>query len=77
MQTIRLRVNEKVYQNLMWFLRKFTKEELEIIEEDDAFTAAQKELKQDLAELEDGKAEFINIDQLDQELENTIKRYEA
>ncbi|MBA9078434.1 hypothetical protein FHS90_003162 [Rufibacter quisquiliarum] len=28
MQTTRLRVNEKVYQHLMWFLRKFTKEEL-------------------------------------------------
>ncbi|WP_210462244.1 tRNA pseudouridine synthase A [Rufibacter roseolus] len=77
MQTIRLRVNEKVYQNLMWFLRKFTKEELEIIEEDDTFTATQKELRQDLTQLENGEADFIDLDQLDQELENTLKRYEA
>jgi hypothetical protein len=77
MQTIRLRVNEKVYQHLMWFLRKFTKEELEIIEEDAAFSNAQKELKQDLAQLKKGEAEFLDIDQLDQELENTLKRYEA
>ncbi|GGK83154.1 hypothetical protein GCM10011405_33730 [Rufibacter glacialis] len=56
----------------MWFLRKFTKEKLEMIEEDDAFTATQKELRQDLTQLENGEADFIDLDQLDQELENTL-----
>ncbi|ALI99137.1 hypothetical protein [Rufibacter tibetensis] len=77
MQIIRLRVNEKVYKNLIWFMCKFTKDELENIEENDAFSATQKELKQDLTQLEKGEAEFIDIDQLNQELENTLKRYEA
>ncbi|WP_165864964.1 hypothetical protein [Rufibacter latericius] len=47
------------------------------MEEDETFTAAQKELKQDLTQLEKSEAAFVGIDQLDQELENTIKRYEA
>ncbi|MBC3540698.1 hypothetical protein ACFSC6_12480 [Rufibacter sediminis] len=38
----------------------------------DIFVDAQKELKQDLAQLENGEVEFIDINQLDQELENTL-----
>jgi hypothetical protein len=33
MQTIRLRVNEKVYKNLIRLLSKFSKEEIQVIEE--------------------------------------------
>lgn len=43
-----------------------------MMEENNAFTAVQKELKQDLAQLEKGEAEFLDIDQLDQELENAL-----
>ena len=76
MQTIRLRVNDKVYKHLMWFLNKFSKDELQIIEEDQQFLSAQKDLKKDLEMLEKGQAEFIDLQQLDDELEATIRRYE-
>lgn len=76
MQTIRLRVNDKVYKHLMWFLNKFSKDELQIIEEDQQFLSAQKELKKDLEILEQGQAEFIDLQQLDDELEATIRRHE-
>ncbi|AHM63387.1 hypothetical protein D770_25720 [Flammeovirgaceae bacterium 311] len=76
MQTIRLRVNDKVYKHLMWFLNKFSKDELEIIEEDQQFLSAQKELHKDLEMLEKGQAELIDLQQLDDELEATIRRYE-
>ena len=33
MQTIRLRVNDKIYKHLMWFLRRFNKEEIQVIRE--------------------------------------------
>ncbi len=35
MQTIRLRVNEKVYKNLIRLLSKFSKEEIQVIEENE------------------------------------------
>lgn len=76
MQTIRLRVNDKVYKHLMWFLNKFSKDELQIIEEDQQFLSAQKELKKDLEMLEKGQSELIDLQQLDDELEATIRRYE-
>lgn len=76
MQTIRLRVNDKVYKHLMWLLNKFSKDEIEIIEENQHFLSVQKELKRDLEVLEKGQAELIDLQQLDDELEATIRRYE-
>lgn len=57
----------------MWFLNKFSKDELQIIEENEAFSAVQKELENDLKVVESGNAEFINIKQLDEDLEATIR----
>jgi hypothetical protein len=61
----------------MWFLKKFSKDELEIIEEDKAFVKAQAEVKAELGKVEKGEAEFLNIQQLDDSLEATIRKYEA
>ncbi|WP_162054959.1 tRNA pseudouridine synthase A [Pontibacter pamirensis] len=77
MQTIRLRVNEKVYEHLMWFLSKFNKDELQIIEEGEEFASIQKDLQQELTRVEEGSAEFIDLQQLDTDLESTIQKYEA
>ena len=77
MQTIRLRVSDSVYKHLMWFLKKFSKDELEIIEEDKAFVKAQAEVKAELEKVEKGEAEFLDIQQLDDSLEATIRKYEA
>jgi hypothetical protein len=60
----------------MWFLNKFSKDELQIIEEDQQFISAQNELRKDLEMLEKGQTEFIELQQLDDELEATIRRYE-
>jgi hypothetical protein len=77
MQTIRLRVNDKIYQHLMWFLKKISKDELQIIEEDKEFLAAQQEVRTELEQLERGNSEFIDLDQLDTSLEATIRKHLA
>jgi hypothetical protein len=76
MQTIRLRVNEKAYKHLMWFLSKFSKDELQIIEEDHEFLLVQKELTTELEKLEKGQAEFIDLQELDDTLEATLRKHE-
>ena len=77
MQTIKLRVNEEGYQHLMWFLNKFSQEELQIIGENEDFVSVQNDLKKELDRVENNKAEYINLEQLDQDLERTIRQYEA
>lgn len=76
MQTIRLSVNKKVYKNLMWFLNKFSQDELQVIEEDDAFLSVQKELKSELHQIETGNGDFVALNHLENELEATIRKHE-
>ena len=77
MQTIKLQVSNETYKHLMWFLSKFKKDEIHIIEEDKEFVSTQNYLKEELRIIEDGKAEFINIDELNAELETTIRQHEG
>ena len=77
MQTIRLRVNDRVYKNLIRLLSKFSKEEIQIIEENDTYLSIQQYLEQELASVEDGSAEYIDIDDLDKQLDATIRKNEA
>ena len=77
MQTIRLRVNDKVYKNLIRLLSKFSGEEIQVIEENDTFLSIQQYLEKELASVEDGSAKYLSIDELDNNLDATIDKYEA
>ena len=61
----------------MRLLGKFNKEEIQIIEENDEFLSVQQYLERELQNLESGKGDFINIDQLDEQLNATIQKYEC
>jgi hypothetical protein len=77
MHTIRLRVNDKVYEHLIKILSKFSKEEIQVITEDDTFISIQKYFEKELAQVEDGSAEYIDINELDNQLDDTIRKHEA
>ena len=65
MHTLRLRVDNKIYKNLMWFLGRFSKDEIQILEETDQFISTKQYLEKELKTIEEGKAEYISIEQLD------------
>ena len=77
MQTIRLRVNEKVYKNLIRLLSQFSKEEIQVIEENETYLSIQQYLEKELASVEDGSAEYTNIKDLENRLDATIRKNEA
>jgi hypothetical protein len=77
MQTIRLRVNDKVYKNLIRLLSKFSKEEIQIIEENDTYLSIQQYLEKELTNVEDGGAEYTSIEELENRLDATIRKNEA
>ncbi|MFW5758206.1 MAG: tRNA pseudouridine synthase A [Bacteroidota bacterium] len=76
MQTIRLRVNDSIFQQLMWFLKRFDKNEIEVINENEEYLSIQEYLKKELENIENETADFISFNQLDEELESTIRKYE-
>lgn len=77
MQTIRLRVNERVYKNLIRLLSRFSKEDVQVIEEDETYLSIKQYLEKELSTVEDGTAEYIDLDELDKTLDATIRKYEA
>ncbi len=77
MQTIRLRVNDEIYKNLMWFLGRFDNDEIQVIKENNQFLSIQEYLKNELEQVELGNSEFISLEELDNQLEETIRRYES
>lgn len=76
MHTIRLRINEKIFQNFIWLLGRFSNEEIQIIQEDDQFRSTQDFLKNELYKLEKGEEKLFDLNDIDRELERTIKNYE-
>ena len=77
MQTIRLRVNDRVYKNLMRLLSKFGRDDVQVIEEDENYLSIQQYLSKELSKVEDGSAEYIDVDELENTLDATIRKHEA
>ena len=77
MQTIRLRVNDRVYKTLIRLLSKFNKDDIQVIEENDTYLSIQQYLKKELSAVEDGSAEYIDIEELENTLDATIRKHEA
>ena len=75
MQTLKLRVNDRVYEKLIWLLSKFNKDEVEIIPENTDFVKNQNYLAGELNEILKGKANFIEMDEAGQRLENSINKH--
>ena len=76
MHTIRLKVNDKIYDKLLWLLNKFSKDEIEIVVEDSTFNHDQKYLEKELQEINSGEAKFIGVEEAEERLDNRIKKHE-
>lgn len=76
MHTIKLKINDTVYDRLIWLLNKFTKDEVEIIIEESNFSETKKYLEAELDEIIGNKAAFLTLNETEQILENLIKKRE-
>lgn len=76
MHYVRLKINNKVYDKLIWLLSKFSSDEVEVIPEDSEFYGNQKYLSAELNEIIKGNANFTEVDDVEQRLENVIKKHE-
>jgi len=74
MKTIKLEVNNNIYDKLIWLLKQFNSEDLKIETEKDA--SIKKYLQNQLKELDSENAEFLSMEELDIKLEKTISKYE-
>lgn len=76
MQTVRLKINDKVYDKVMWLLGKFSRNEIEIIPDDPSYIEYKEYLQNELDEINDGKAKFQSVYELEARLDNVIRNRE-
>ena len=76
MENIRLKVSTKeAYKDLMEFLEKFDKNELEIIPDSD-FETQKANLQKELEAIEEGNSDLMDVEEYDSYLEKVINEYE-
>lgn len=76
MHTIKLKINDRIYDKLIRQLGKFSKDEVEIVLDELNFVETKKYLDAELDEIRSGKAKFITVNEAEQRLENLIRKHE-
>ncbi len=75
MKTIQLKVNEKIYEQFLSLLDRFSEDEVEIISEDKYFLETQRYLQQELNEMDSSEAKFYSQDEVETKLKNIMDKY--
>jgi hypothetical protein len=76
MHTLKLKINDQVYDKLIGLLSKFNKDEVEIIMDESNFNETKRYLDSELDEINSGNAKFLTVNEAEQRLENRIKKHE-
>lgn len=77
MDTIRIKIkNKETYSHLMWFLKKFDKDELQMVEEENSFDSIKKQLHEELESIDNGKSTLTPLDEYEKELDQLISSHE-
>jgi len=76
MHTIKIKIHDKVYNHFIWLLSKFSKDEIEIIGDDECYLKTQQYLQKELNEMNEDKINYHSIDELESKLEDKIKKHE-
>jgi len=71
MRTIQLKISDKVYDKIMWLLNKFSKDEVEIVCDND-FLTNKEYLQKELDEISEGKAALISQSEFEDRLDQII-----
>ena len=77
MHTLKLKIDDKIYDKLLLQLSKFSSDELEIIVDDVNFEENKKYLETELKEILDDNANFYSVNEVEQRLDKVIKKHEG
>ena len=72
MYSLRLKVNNSIYLEVLELLSKFKKEDIEVVEENNQYLSIKEYLDNELKQIQSDKAQFVSIDELNSYLEERI-----
>lgn len=76
MQTLTIKISDKVYGKILWFLSKFSKDEIEILADEGSYVDARVYLENELKEIMSGKASYHSLEEFNDHMEDAIREYE-
>jgi hypothetical protein len=77
MATLRLQISEKVLDKVLWLLGHFSKDEVEILEEDLEFIQQKQFVEEELKRMDAGTVEFISVDDMNRQVKELIAKHEG
>ena len=77
MHTLKLKIDDKIYDKLLLQLSKFSSDELEIIVDDVNFEENKRYLEAELNEILEGNAKFYSVNEVEQKLDKVIKKHDS
>lgn len=75
METIHLRVNSKVYEHVIWLLKQFDRNDVEIVSEE--FLRNKAELEEDLRKINAGEMKMYSLEEFEKETDELLKKHEG
>jgi hypothetical protein len=76
MHTIKLKIDDRIYDKLIRQLSEFSKDEVEIVIDETNYTEIKKYLDAELDDIKSGNANFLTVEEAEQRLENRIRKHE-
>ena len=76
METIRLEFQPNIKAKILELLSSFSSDELKIVPESLTFEEEKRMLQSRIDKINDGTAQFVSFEELDQYLEETISKHE-
>lgn len=75
MTTLRIQINDRVLEKVLWLLGHFTKDEVEIVEEDLEFLQNRQEIQDELARMDKGEASYISTSEMTAQVNELLTKY--
>jgi len=72
METVHLKINSKVYDHVMWLLKQFNAEDVEIISDD--FWKVKAELDESLRQIDSGEMKFFSMEEFEKRADDFLAR---
>jgi len=76
MHTIKLKIDDRIYDKLIRQLSEFSKDDVEIVIDETNYTEIKKYLDAELDDIKSGNAKFLTVEEAEQQLENRIRKHE-
>jgi len=75
MTTLRIQIDDKVLEKVLWLLGHFHKDEVEILEDDLEFLQNKKEIHEELERMNKGEATYINPEEMTTQVNELLAKY--